>query len=326
MFRSKLLLFAASAFVAAIFPMSAGLAQTSFPSRPIRIVSPFAVGSVSDITLRLLGDRLGTRLKTQVIIENIPTGGGIAAARAVIGAPADGHTLALLSNATAVSEATFKKLPFDTMKDFVPIGGISEFGYLVLVNGQSGYQSFRDFIAAARSKPGSLNVGTAAPGTTPHLLALLLRKEANVDFAIVPFRGAADLTTAAIRNDIDAFINAYGAVRGNLAQKQLRAIATTTARRFKMLPDVPTVQESGVPGFEVSSWNGLFAPTGTPKAVVDRIAEEMRATLAEPEIVKKLIDLGVEVWASNDQELGARMHSEIARWSRVVQEAGIEKK
>jgi tripartite-type tricarboxylate transporter receptor subunit TctC len=313
---------AASALAVATCSISAAQAQTS---RPIRVVSPFATASVSDLTLRLVGERLGSRLKTTVIVENNPTGGGIAAASAVLTARADGNTLALLSNATAVTVATFKSLPFDPVRDFVPVSGLSQFAYLVLTSEKSGLRGLRDLIAAARAKPGALNVGTAAPGTTPYLTALLLKKEAGIDFAIIPFKGATDLTVAMLRNDIDVFINAYGAVKDNLRQNQLKAIASTTAERFKLLPDVPTVQEEGVPGFEAASWNGLFAPTGTPSAVVARIGEQMRASLAEPEIAKKLLDLGVEVWAGSPQQLSARMHSEIVRWNRVVQEAGIEK-
>lgn len=325
MLRRKLLL-SAGALAASLLSASLGHAQATFPSQPIKIVSPFAAGSVSDITLRVLGERLSVRLKTRVVIENMPTGGGIAAARAVISAPADGHTLALLSNATAVTVATFKTLPFDPIKDFVPVGGISEFAYLILVNNQSGYRSFSEFVAAARAKPGTLNIGTAAPGTTPHLLAVLLRKEAKVDFTIIPFRGATDLSAAIMRNDIDIFINAYGAVRGGLEEKRLRAIAATSAARAKKLPDVPTIQEQGVPGFEVSSWNGLFAPAGTPQAAIDILSRELKAVLAEPEVVEKLVGLGLEIWPSNSQDLGKQMSSEIKRWAQVVEEAGIEKK
>ncbi len=316
----------AVALLAMAFARSESQAQTALLDRPVRIISPFAAGSVSDVTLRLLADRLSPRLKTGVVIENMPTGGGIVAARTVLSAPADGHTLALLSNATAVTVATFKSLPFDPVKDFVPVGGISEFAYLLLTNEQSGFKNFRDFVAAAKARPGALNVGTAAPGTTPHLMAVLLQKEAGIDFTIVPFRGASDLTVALMRNDINVFINAYGAVRESLKQNKIKPIATTTAQRFKLLPDVPTVQEQGVSDFEVASWNGLFARAGSPPAVLDQIGKELHAVLSEPEMSKRLLELGVEVWASDRDRLASRMKSEIVRWNRAVQEAGIERK
>lgn len=299
--------------------------QPTFPSRFIRIVSQFAAGSVSDITLQILADRTGARLKTQVVIENMPTGGGLLAVRTVKSAPADGHTLALLSNATAVTAAMFKNPGFDPLADFVPVSGMSDFAYLMLVNNQSGFGSLQDFLAAARAKPGSLNVGTSAPGTTPYLTALLLKKAAGIEFTIVPFRGASELSIALLRNDIDLVINAYGAVRQNLLDKQLRAIATTTMSRTAFLPDVPTVHEAAIPNFEVSSWNGIFAPAQTPTGVLGRLAQEIQASLAEPDVAKRFLDRGVEVWPAMAPELSKRMQLEIARWNRVIDESGIER-
>lgn len=297
----------------------------TFPSRPIRIVSPFAAASVSDLSLRILAERLGARLGTQVIIDNQPTGGGIAAAKAVIASPPDGHTLALLSNATAVSAALFKALPYDPIADFVPISGMSDFAYVFLTNSESKLRSVPDVMAAARAKPGALNFGTAAAGTSPHLTALLFKKAADIDFTIVPFRGATDLTVALLRNDIDVAINAYGAVKANLADGKLRAIATTTAQRAAALPGVPTVAEAGIANFEAASWNGMFAPARTPPEVIDRLQRELHLILAEPQIVQRFLDLGVEVRPSTPQALEARLRTEIERWSRVINEAGIEK-
>jgi len=303
--------------------MFAAQAQPNFPSRAIRIVSQFAAGSVSDLTLRMLGDRIGQRLKTQVVVENMPTGGGLLAARTVRASPADGHALVLLSNATAVTTAMFKNPGFDPLVDFTPISGMSDFAYVLLVNNHSNYKSLQDFVAAARTQPGKLNVGTSAPGTTPYLTALLLKKAADIDFVVVPFRGANDLTVALLRNDIDLVINAYGAVRPNLEDKQLRAIATTTLSRSPFLPDVPTAHESAILNFEVSSWNGIYAPAKTPEAVVTRLAQDMQSALAEPELTKLFLERGVEVWPAKAQDLSARMRSEIVRWNKVIDDAGI---
>lgn len=301
----------------------AAQAQANFPSRPIRIVSQFAAGSVSDLTLRMLGDRVARRLKTQVVVENMPTGGGLLAARTVKTSPADGHTLVLLSNATAVTAAMFKNPGFDPLVDFTPISGMSDFAYVLLVNNKSEFNSLRDFVAAAKAKPGNLNVGTSAPGTTPYLTALLLKRAAGIDFAVIPFRGANDLSVALLRNDIDLVINAYGAVRPNLEDKQLRAIATTTMSRSPFLPEVPTAHESALPNFEVSSWNGIFAPAKAPEAVIARLAGDIQAALAEPELTKLFLERGVEVWPATAHDLSARMRSEIARWNKVIDDAGI---
>lgn len=314
------------AWLAALFLLStATLAQDRFPSRPIRIVSPFAAASVSDITLRVLAENLGPRLGTHIVVENQPTGGGIGAARAVINSDHDGHTLALLSNATAVSVALYKKLPYDPLTDFVAIGGISDFSYILLTSTKSQLRSLPDVIAAARARPGTLNFGTSASGTSPHLTALLFRKVTGVDFAIVPFRGASDLSVALMRGDVDVVINAYGAVKGNITDGSLRAIATTASSRAAVLRDVPTVAEVGIANFEVSSWNGLYAPARTPTPVVVRLGEALRASLAEPAVMSRFLDLGIEVRQSRPAEIDKRMREEIARWSRIIDEAGIER-
>jgi tripartite-type tricarboxylate transporter receptor subunit TctC len=255
----------------------------------------------------------------------MPSAGGILAARTVKTSAPDGHTLALLSNATAVTMAMFKNPGFDPLVDFLPISGMSDFAYILLVNNESKFKSLQDFVAAARAKPGALNVGTAAPGTTPYLTALLLKKAAGIDFTIVPFRGAADLSIALLRNDIDLVINAYGAVRQNLLDKQLRAIASTAAARSTFLPDVPTVHEAGIENFEVSSWNGIFAPAKTPDDVIGRLAQGIQAALAEPQVSKLFLERGVEIRPAKAADLSARMRSEIVRWNRVIDEAGIER-
>jgi tripartite-type tricarboxylate transporter receptor subunit TctC len=312
------------ALAASAVPSSQAATQ-DLSSRPIRIVSPFAAASVSDISLRILGERLGARLGTQIIFENQPTGGGVIAAKAVISSPPDGHTLALLSNATAVSAALFKKLPYDPLGDFIPIGGVSDFSYIFLTNSKSDLRSVQDLIAAARAKPGVLNFGTAAAGTSPNLTAVLFRKVAGIDFAVVPFRGATDLTVALLRNDVNVVINAYGAVKAGLNDGSLRAIATTAHARASALPDVPTVGEAGVANFEVSSWNGLFAPRNTPPDVVNRLSRELRLALADPEVKRRFEELGLEIRPSPPDELKERLRAEIARWSRVIDEAGIER-
>ena len=313
--------------VAAIFGFATALAQAQSPfrNRTIRIISQFPAGAVSDIALRILADRAGARLGIQIIVQNQPSAAGVTAAREALSAPADGATLAMLSNATAVSAATYQHMPFDPLTDFVPVSGMSDFAYLFLTGADSSLHTLQDFLAAARKKPGRLNVGTSASGTTPYLAALLFKKVAGIDFTVVPYRGAPDLTVALLRNDVDVVINAYGGYREALAEKKLRALATTTASRSAFLPDVPTTKQAGVANFEVSSWNGIFAPAQTPAPVVDRLALEMRAALADPELRQKFLDLGVEAWPGSAADLAARMKSEIARWNKVVDDNAIER-
>lgn len=308
-------------FAAALMTVSSAQAEPDFSNRPIRIVSPFAAGSVSSITMQLLGDRLGERLKTQIVVENMPTAGGIQAAVNVMNAAADGHTLALLSNATAVTAATFKDLPFHPVDSFVAISGVSDFAYLFLTSGESEFKTLESFLAASGKK--DLNVGTARSGSTPHLMALLLKDRTKADFAVVPYSGAADLVVAALRQDIDLFINSYGAVVEQINSGQLRPLAVTTEERFDLLPDVPTMLEAGVSDYVVSSWNGLFAPAGTPDEIVEALGAEIRAILNEPEFVEKLANLGLEVWPSEPAELTGRMTVATEQWTKVARDAGI---
>jgi tripartite-type tricarboxylate transporter receptor subunit TctC len=318
------------AIVQAAIALMSGLpapafAQSGFPNRPIRVISPFPVGAVSDITLRILAEKAGAQLHTQIIVQNQPSGGGVIAARQVLSAPRDGYTLALLSNATAVSAALYKHLPFDPMKDFVPVATMSDFAYLFLTNYKSRFQTLQDFLTAAKAKPGTLNVGTSDAGTTPYLAALLFKRAAKVDFTIVPFHGAPDLTVALLRNDVDVVINAYGGYRASITSKQLRVLATTTAHRSSFLPNVPTTQEAGVANFEVASWNGIEAPAGTPASAVERLTKAFQAALADPDLVTKFRDFGVETWTGSPADLSSRMQAEITRWNRVVDDNHIER-
>lgn len=303
----------------------AGAAAQDYPNRPIRITTPFAPGAVSDITLRVVTERLSERLGVPIIIDNMTGGGGVAAARAASSAPADGYTLTLLSNATAVSVNLFKRLPFDPRTDFVPVIGISDFAYVFVTPADSRYRTLQDVIAAAKANPGKLTFGTSAAGTSNHLTALLFKSVLGLDFVVVPYRGPSELSVALLRNDLDVVVNAYGGLRPALEQNQIRAIAVSTAARAAQLPDVPTVQEAGVADFEVSSWNALFAPAKTPPEVIERISRELRAVLAEPDIQKRFFDLGLDAAPRTPKELTERLRFEIDRWGKVITEAGIER-
>lgn len=298
-------------------------AQAAYPNRPIRVVLPFAAGAVSDISLRVLGEKLGARLGVQIVVDNQPGAGGLPAARAVSTAAPDGYTLALLSNATAVSVSMFKSFTLDPRKDFVPIVGISDFPYLFVTNTASPYQTLQDFVAAVRKTPGKLNVGTSSAGTSNHLTALLYKSALQLDFAVVPYRGPSELSIALLRNDLDLVVNAYGGLRQGIEQKQIRVLATSATARSPQFPDVPTVSETGAPGFEVSSWNGLYGPAGTPQAVVDKLSREVIAILNEPEMQKRYTDLGLEVRPSPAAELDRRMGVEIGRWAKVISENNL---
>jgi tripartite-type tricarboxylate transporter receptor subunit TctC len=316
--------FVLSVAAATLLMASAAQAQT-YPNRAIRIITPFAAGAVSDISLRFVAEKLSAKLGVPVIVDNQQGAGGISAGRQAASAPADGYTLTLLSNATAVSAGLFKKLPFDPRTDFVPVLGISDFEYLFVTNSASPYKSLKDFMTTATAKPGTLNVGTSAAGTSNHLTALLFKTAAKLDFVVVPYRGASELTVALLRNDLELVINAYGGLRQGIEKGDIRVLATSTLARVPLFPDAPTVQELGIAGFDVSSWNGLYAPAKTPPEIVAKLTAAMREVLKEPEMAKRFADLGLTVRPFEPAELDRRMKVEIERWSKVIEEAGIER-
>jgi tripartite-type tricarboxylate transporter receptor subunit TctC len=305
--------------------LSPALAQARYPTRPIRIVSPFAAGSVSDISLRLFADKLAPRLNGQVIIDNQPRAGGVTAATAVLSSPPDGYAIALLSTSTAISVSLLKQLPYDPVRDFAPVSTLSTFANVLATDVKSRYATLADLIAAARARPGALNIGTTTVGSTNHLAATLFKAVMALDVVIVPYRTPGDLLTAAVRGDVDVIVQSYGALKSALEDKQLRALASTTAGRAPYLPEVPSVQEVGAKGFEVVTWNGFFVPVKTPSEVIELLNRETRNVLQDSDLARRFLDLGLEPLPSTPDELGARMAAEVTRWARVIDDAGIEK-
>jgi tripartite-type tricarboxylate transporter receptor subunit TctC len=243
----------------------------------------------------------------------------------VLAAPRDGYSLVTLSSSTAISVSLLKSLPYDPVADFVPICGISTFANIIAVNADSKYRTLGDLLAAMRERPGALNFGTTTVGSTNHLAANLLKSMTGQTFQIVPFRTPGDLVTAVLRNDVDVIIQSYGALKSAVEGKQLRALASTTPARAAYAPDVPTVDEAGVKGFDVVTWNGFFAPANTPPEVIETLSREVRTVLADPDLRQRYADLGLEPLPNSPAELGALLRREIGKWSRVIAEAGIEK-
>jgi tripartite-type tricarboxylate transporter receptor subunit TctC len=318
-------LLAACLGLAVLLGPSAAQAQNKYPSRPIRVMLPFAAGSVSDVTTRIFADKFGARLGTTVIVDNQPRAGGVTAATATMTSPPDGTTLLILSSSAAISVSLLKSLPYDPTADFLPISGFSTFANIIATGGQSKYRTLGDFMNAARANPGKLNVGTTTVGSTNHLAANLWRSMTGLDFVIVPFRTPGDLVTGVIRNDVDAIIQSYGALKSAVEGGQLRALASTTPKRAAYAPQVPTVDESGVRGFDVVTWNGFFAPLKTPPELITLINREIHEVLADPDLKRRFLELGLETLPSSKDELAALMKAEVARWAKVIEDARIEK-
>jgi len=318
-------LFAAAAFaLAALAPLQAS-AQAGYPTRPVKIVVPFAAGGVADITIRIVSEKLSEKLGQRFVVENMPGAGGVTAARAAMTSTPDGHTLTMLTNGTAISVPLFASLPFDPLTDFVPISTLGTFDFLFAVNAESEFKTLQDLIQRAKQKPGSLNVATVAVGSSQHLSSVLFRSEAGVDLVHVPFRATPDALVSLIRNDSNLLIDTYAALKSGFEGKQIRALATSAPRRSQVLPDVPTVQEAGIAGFDVTSWNALFAPKGTPQPVIDTLNGALREILAAPDVKARLLDLGIEARSESPAELTARLRSDIDKWRAVIEKAGIPK-
>jgi tripartite-type tricarboxylate transporter receptor subunit TctC len=314
-----------TASLAALSLLAASTAEAKYPDRSVRIVLPFAAGGVADITARIIAEKLGDKLGQRFYVENQPGAGGIAAARTVISSPPDGTTLALLSNGTAVSVSLFKKLPFDPLKDFAAISSLGYFDFIFANSGNSPFKTLADFIAAAKAKPGTLNVGTINVGSTQNLSAELFKTAAGIDFAIIPYRGTPEIQVALLQGDVALMIDSYSSMKGNLADGKLRALASSGGHRSEATPEIATVTESGVAGYDVASWNALFAPKGTPPDIIKTLNEALREILSDPEVKKRLLELGIEAKASTPEEITERLKSDIRKWAEVIDKAGIEK-
>jgi tripartite-type tricarboxylate transporter receptor subunit TctC len=315
----RLFLAAAAAAVAA----PSALAQARYPDRPIRLIVPFGPGGLADVTARVVGERMGQALGQQVVIVNQPGAGGVSAARAALGAAADGYTLVLFTNGTAISVPLVKELGYDPLTQFMPVSSLGFFDFLMLTSADHAYRSLGDLLAAARAKPGALNIGTINVGSTQNLSANLFKSAAGIDVTIVPFRTTPDAITAVLRKDVDLVIDGYVAGKSLLAEGKLRALATSGASRFAGLPDVPTVAESGVPGFDVTSWNAVFTPAGTPPDVIQTLNQAIQTALADPGVRQRLLDLGIEPRGGPPAAIGERLRQDIQRWGDVIRQAGI---
>jgi tripartite-type tricarboxylate transporter receptor subunit TctC len=312
--------FAVLAIAAAARP-----AQAKYPDHPVRVILPFGAGGVADVTARLVAQQLSKKLGQNFVIENQPGAGGITAARAALAGPHDGYTLTLLTNGTAISVPLFNHLPFDPLKQFTPISTIGYFTCDFAVNASSPFHTLADVLKAAHNKPGTLNVGTINVGSTQNLTAELFKSMAGINVVLVPFRGSPDVVVALLRNDIQMDIDFYAALKPSLDNGKIRALASSGQQRAPELPNVPTVQQAGVAKFDVTAWNGLYAPTGTPQDVLSTLGEALHEVLADPSLKQRALTLGIDAEASTPAVLDARMRGDIQKWGKVIAQAGIPK-
>ena len=300
-------------------------AEPGFPSRTMRIFVPYGPGGVGDLTMRMLAQKMSERMGKQVIIENRPGAGGVLSAKATMDSPPDGYTMLVTGNGTAISMSLFKVRPYNALTDFTQISVAASFEMLIATPADSPFRTVQDIIKAAHANPGKLNLAAINPGSTQNLSAHLFKQLTGIDAAIVTYRTTPDLITALIRKDVDVVFDFYAGLRSAIADKKIHIAASSDEQRNPLLPDVPTVKESGIPEYVVTSWNALSAPAGLPDDVLKTLNREINAALADPDLQVKAKQFGMNARGSTPEEMRARMARDINRWAAVIEKAGIAK-
>ena len=294
-----------------------------YPSRPIRFVMAYPPGGSSDVLARPIANEMSKGLGQPVLLEYKPGAGSTIGADFTAKSPPDGYTIVLLLTAHAVNATLMPKLPYDTIRDFAPITLAAVAPLVVEVNAQSPIRTLRELIDAAKSSKGKLNYASAGPGNTSHLAVELFKMTVGVDMTHVPYKGSGPAITAILGREVDLMFDSIGSSLPHIQAGKFRAIAVTTATRAPVLPDVPTVQEAGVPGFDVSVWYGVFAAAGTPQPIVQKLNAEIIRAMNVPEVKERIEASGYQVVGSTPAQLDAHVKSEITRWARVVKVAGV---
>ena len=297
---------------------------TPFPSKPIRIVVGTVPGGGIDIVARLLAQKISELDGNPVIVENRPGASTTIGANTVAKAPADGYTLFMASTSFAVAGGLYKNLPYDTLKDFAPVTLVAS-GPLVLgVNPSNPARNLKELIAWAKAKPGKPIFGSAGAGTSVHLAGELFRMSAGFEYVHVPYKGGAPATADMMGGHVDMVFDVVVSILPHIKAGKARAIAVTGLQRTPLLPEVPTMAESGLPGFEVAGWYGLLAPAGTPQPIVARLHQMTVKALGAPDLRARLTSLGSDAVGDGPERWGPYLQSEFSKWSKVIQQAGIQ--
>jgi tripartite-type tricarboxylate transporter receptor subunit TctC len=298
----------------------------TWPSRPIRIVVGFGAGGGTDIAARIVAQPLSDKLGQPVVVENKPGAGGTIASNQVAHADKNGYTALVISTGHTVSAAMFKSLPYDSVKDFAPVGLVANSSYVVVARGDLPVNNLRDLIALAKAKPGDLKFASVGVGSTQHLAGELLHQKAGMKVLNVPYRGTPALVTALIAGEVDYGVELLHAVKGNAEAGKLKILAVASPERSPAAPDIPTVAEQGVPGYAAVAWYGMVYPAGTPADVVSKTSAALRDILGRKEIQAQLEKIGASAKSSTPEEFGKLLSSEVETWKAVREAAGIEQK
>ena len=308
----------------ALLTVGSSAAQSNYPEKPIRVVVGFPPGSQADIIARLLGQRLAETLGKPVVVENVAGAAGNIATERVTKATPDGYTLAFAANAQIIINPSLYNLPFDPVKDLASISQVYSSPNLLVVHSAVAARSVQELLALARAQPGSLTFATGGSGSSPHLAGELFKSMARIDIREVPYKGVVAAIPDLLGGRVTMMFSPISVVLPYVRDGKLRALAVTSLKRSPTLPEFPTVDESGVRGFEVTLWGGLLAPVGTPATVVHKLHLETVNALAQPEMRAKFADLGLEPIGNSPDEFAAVIKSETPRWAKRINDAGIK--
>ncbi len=305
--------------------MGTALAQDDYPSKPITMIVPFSAGGTTDILARIVGQALTVEMGQSFIIENKPGAGGNIGAQQAARAKADGYTVFMGTVGThAINQSLYKKLPYDPIKDFAPLSRVATVPNLLVAHPSRPYKTVQEMIAYAKAHPGDVTYGSPGSGASPHVSGALFQSMTGAELTHIPYKGSAPAVSDLLGNQIAVMFDNMPSAIQHVRSGKLRPIAVTTAKRSPELPDVPTIAEAGVPGYEATSWFGLWAPANTPAPVLDKLYASLAKVLKDPAVVKKIADQGGDVVIDTPAEFEAFIKAEAAKWGKVVKESGAE--
>ena len=311
--------------VIAALALAASLARAAdeYPARPVRVIVPFAPGGGTDVVGRILAQQLTLRLGQSFVIENRPAGSGIVGADLVAKAQGDGYTLLFAFSSLSSSAKLISHLPYDPTTDFAPVALATTSPLVMFLHPSVPATNLREFIAYAKANPGKLNYGSSGPGSSPHLATELLMSMAGIQMTHIPYKGIAPAITAQLANEVQMSLTPIAVGMPHVKAGRLRALASGGLKRSSAIPDVPTIDESGLPGFEVIGWWGMLAPAKTPRAVVLLLNREVRAALDVPEVKKSLVDQGMDPAGGSPEEFGSLIRADMDKWGDVGKRLGV---
>jgi tripartite-type tricarboxylate transporter receptor subunit TctC len=308
---------------ATLFTSVAAQAQT-YPTKAVRIIVPFAAGGPADIYARFIGQRLSEGLGHPFVIENRPGAGSVIGTDAVAKSSADGYTLLMMSNTHTVNESLIPNKPFDLMRDFAPVAPINYSDLVLVVHPSVPANNLKELLALAKAKPKAMNYASSGPGTPYHMAGELFKAMADIDVVHVPYKGSSGARTDILGGQVQMMFDAITTMAPNVRAGKLKAFGTTGKVRSAVLPDVPTVAEAGVPGYEATIWLGIMAPTGTPKPIIDKLNAEIAKIVSRPEVKKSWQEQGAEPMVMTAEQFGQYMREDITKWARIVKISGAK--